>query len=259
MYLIQETFTRNALVRLNSSMLDAQKIAENMLEMAREIGNLNLRAGQAGADAFSSAARKLLEANNPVEFLSLAASVARPDFGAVHAYVEQLGGIASKRLSVLPVFQAFAPTAPTLDVPAPSAAEAPPEALSAALAEASAPAAPAVPSASALVESVVLEAQTVTPVAMELADKPAEPAQPVQPDAPKPADEVLAQAALPIETAPELSKIVKKTAASPAVLEAGVAENKPREKKPPKAALPLKNRAAKLAVPNPQKAKKSGI
>lgn len=254
MYLIQETFTRNALVRLNSSMLDAQKIAENMLEMAREIGNLNLRAGQAGADAFSSAARKLLEANSPVEFLSLAAIVARPDFGAVHAYVEQLGGIATKRLSVLPVFQALAPAAPALEAPARSQAEASPEALSAALAEASTPAAPAVPSASALVESVVLDAQAVTPVDLEVADKPAEA---VQPDAPKPADEVLAQAALPAETAPDASKIMKKTAASPAVLEARVAEDKPREKKPPKAALSVKNRVAKTAVSNGQKAKKS--
>ena len=52
MYLIQETFRTDALARLNSSMSNAQKIAENMLEMAREIGELNLRTGKAGADAF---------------------------------------------------------------------------------------------------------------------------------------------------------------------------------------------------------------
>jgi hypothetical protein len=254
MYLIQETFRRNALVRLNSSMLDAQKIAESMLEMAREIGNLNLRAGMAGADAISSAARKLLEANNPAEFLALAASVAQPDFNAVHAYVEQLGGIATKRLSVLPVFQALGPATAMVNAGASNETEAPPEALSAALAEAPAQAAPAEPPASALADSVVLEDAAVTTIVPDVADKPAEPA---QFEAPKPADEVLAQAALPVEAAPQAAKIVKKTAASPAVLEAGVAEDKPREKKPPKAALPTKGRAAKAAAPNSQKAKKS--
>lgn len=280
MYSIQETFRNDALAKLNSSILNAQKFAENMLEMAREIGDLNLRTGKAGADAVSSAARKMLGATNPAEFLALAASVARPDLGVMHAYAEQLGGIASRRLVALPVFpplttqaQAVSAIAATVAEPvaAPEAPEATQEALAAVAVEASSdlPAATpsiAEPADSTLAESVALDGAVVNFPAPEAAAASAEaapaemPQPPAQAPSPKVADEVLAEAALPADGASAPARIVKKAAASPTVLKAGVAESKARDaRKAPRATMHLKNNAATPANANAQKTKKRRI
>jgi hypothetical protein len=241
MFLIQETFRQDALAKLNSSMLNAQKFAENMLEMAREIGDLNLRTGKAGTEAISSAARKMLDASNPAEFLAFAATVARPDFSAMHAYAEQLGGIATRRLAVLPVLAPLSietSSSTTVLADVVQAAEAPPEALAAVAAEASVDmpsATPALdtPAASALTESIALESaavMSVTPDAAEAsreAENTPAPQPPVQ--ASKADEDVVAEAALPADGAAAPAKIAKKAAASPAVLKAGVADDKQRD------------------------------
>jgi phasin family protein len=258
MYSFQDTFRKDALARLNSGMLDAQKIAEHMLEMAREIGNLNLRTGKAGADAFSSAARKLLDAGNPAEFLALAASVARPDFSAMHAYAEQLNGIATRHLGALPSFQPLRPQAPAApDAPVSGDVAEAMESAAAALNEAPAAAPPATaPADAALAQSLVLTDTAPVLDVDKAAEKPA-----AQPEPAKEADAVaVARAALPAETAPPTVAIAKKTVASPAVLEAGVSQGKSREsRKPPKAALPPKGRSAKPLMTPPLKTKKPGM
>lgn len=258
MYSFQDTFRKDALARLNSGMLDAQKIAEHMLEMAREIGNLNLRTGKAGADALSSAARKLLDAGNPAEFLACAASVARPDFSAMHAYAEQLGGIATRHLGALPSLQTMRPEVPTApDAPVSGDVPEAMESAAAALSDAPAEAVPAAaPADVALTQSPVLSAAAP---ALDVDAAVSQPA--AQPEPPKEIDELaVAKAALPAESAPAAAEIARKTVASQAVLEVGISGAKSREsRKPPKAALPPKGRGAKPLMTPPPKTKKPGM
>lgn len=164
MYPLQEQFKSDALAQLNSRMLQAGRIAGNLLDISHQIGVLNVRTGKASAEALTGAVQKLLAANNPVEFLQLAATVMRPVPQVWTEYAEQLRGIAGKMAT--PVTQEAgeagteAPAATALDLqgvvpPAgmEAAAQEPPlpiEALVPAEAEVEAPAQPpaAAPAAS---------------------------------------------------------------------------------------------------------------
>lgn len=164
MYPLQEQFKSDALAQLNSRMLQAGRIAGNLLDISHQIGVLNVRTGKASAEALTGAMQKLLAANNPVEFLQLAATVMRPVPQVWTEYAEQLRGIAGKMAT--PVTQEAveagteAPAATALDLqgvvpPAgmEAAAQEPPlpiEALVPAEAEVEAPAQPpaAAPAAS---------------------------------------------------------------------------------------------------------------
>ena len=131
-------------------------------------------------------------AANPAEFLALAASVTRPDFSALHAYTEQLGGIATKRLVALPVLSPLTPAAPA--APFSGAVEAPPEALAAALAEAPVDNSALAPVAPELAGSILLDSVASTPLstfAPDVAESaPAQVPHPSLPDeAPKVSDE----------------------------------------------------------------------
>jgi hypothetical protein len=114
MYPLQEQFKSDALAQLNSRMLQAGRIAGNLLEISHQIGVLNVRTGKASAEALTDAVQKLLGANNPVEFLQLAATVMRPVPQVWTDYAEQLRGIAGKM--VTPVTQDLAAAA--TEVPA---------------------------------------------------------------------------------------------------------------------------------------------
>lgn len=103
MYPLQEQFKGNALAQLNSRMLQAGRIAGNLLDISHQIGVLNVRTGKASAEALTGAMQKLLAANNPVEFLQLAATVMRPVPQVWTEYAEQLRGIAGKM--AIPVTQ----------------------------------------------------------------------------------------------------------------------------------------------------------
>ena len=122
MYPLQEQFKSDALAQLNSRMLQAGRIAGNLLEISHQIGVLNIRTGKASAEAMTGAVQKLLAANNPVEFLQLAATVMRPVPQVWTDYAEQLRGIAGKM--VAPVTQDLAeaateaPVAPATEAPA---------------------------------------------------------------------------------------------------------------------------------------------
>lgn len=96
MYPLQEQFKSDALAQLNSRMLQAGRIAGNLLDISHQIGVLNVRTGKASAEALTGAVQKLLAANNPVEFLQLAATVMRPVPQVWTEYAEQLRGIAGK-------------------------------------------------------------------------------------------------------------------------------------------------------------------
>lgn len=103
MYPLQEQFKSDALAQLNSRMLQAGRIAGNLLDISHQIGVLNVRTGKASAEALTGAVQKLLAANNPVEFLQLAATVMRPVPQVWTEYAEQLRGIAGKMAT--PVMQ----------------------------------------------------------------------------------------------------------------------------------------------------------
>jgi len=272
MFLIQETFRQDALAKLSSSMLNAQKFAENMLEMAREIGDLNLRTGKAGTDAMSSAARKMLSASNPAEFLAVAATVARPDFSVMHAYAEQLGGIATRRLAAVPGLPSLNAESRAAAVPAEVAqtVELSPESLAAVAAEASAnmPAvAPAVaaPADSALTESIALGDAAVMSLTPDAAGPTVAQSAPeaASTSAPQPSagaakvnEDAVAEAALPADNAAAGAKIANKAAASPSVLKAGVAEARSRDgKKAAKSPVQIKGNPALHA----SKTKKPGM
>jgi hypothetical protein len=122
MYPLQEQFKSDALAQLNSRMVQAGRIAGNLLEISHQIGVLNVRTGKASAEALTGAVQKLLAANNPVEFLQLAATVMRPVPQVWTDYAEQLRGIAGKM--VTPVTQDLAAAA-TEAPAAPVAATAP--------------------------------------------------------------------------------------------------------------------------------------
>lgn len=96
MYPLQEQFKSDALAQLNSRMLQAGRIAGNLLDISHQIGVLNVRTGKASAEALTGAMQKLLAANNPVEFFQLAATVMRPVPQVWTEYAEQLRGIAGK-------------------------------------------------------------------------------------------------------------------------------------------------------------------
>lgn len=103
MYPIQEQFKSGALAQLNSRVLEAGRIAGNLLEISHDIGVLNMRTGKASAEALASAVQKLLTSSNPVEFFQHAAAVMRPDMQAWSEYAEQLRGITGKMAApVLP-------------------------------------------------------------------------------------------------------------------------------------------------------------
>jgi hypothetical protein len=109
MHPLQEQFKSNTLVQLNTQVLQAGRIAGNLLEISHEIGVLNVRTGKASAEALAGAVQKLLAASNPVEFLQLAANVMRPDPQVWSVYADQLRGIAGKM--VAPVTENLANTA----------------------------------------------------------------------------------------------------------------------------------------------------
>ena len=96
MYSIQEQFKTDALAQMNSRVLDAQRIAGNILDLSREIGVLNVRTTKASAEHLAGAMQKLLSASNPGEFMQLAASALQPDMQLWTGYVTQLQGIAGK-------------------------------------------------------------------------------------------------------------------------------------------------------------------
>ena len=96
MYPLQEQFKSDALAQLNAHMLQAGRIAGNLLEVGHQIGVLNVRTGKASAEALTGAVQKLLAATNPVEFIQLAATVMRPVPQVWTNYAEQLRGIAGK-------------------------------------------------------------------------------------------------------------------------------------------------------------------
>jgi hypothetical protein len=263
MFLIQETFKKDALARLNSSVMDAHRLADNMLEITREIGSLNLRAGKASADAISSAARKMLQAGNPGEFLAVAASAMRPDFGAVQAYAEQLGDITKRLFTVLPqpvAAQLAAPLAASLK-PDADQAEAPVEAVAAAVAaEAVADPSPALSLADATVaQSVVLQDAGALPVTPEPASAAPAETKPTAVEESKAALEIAA-AALP-PAAPPAPKIAKKAAASPEVLAQSASTGKSRDAKKVqyKNSLPGKTAIHRSAPANSAKPKKPGF
>lgn len=138
MYPLQEQFKSDALAQLNSQVLQAGRIAGNLLEIGHQIGVLNVRTGKASAEALAGAVQKLLAANNPVEFIQLAANVMRPAPQVWTDYAEQLRGIAGKM--VAPVTQDLVEAATGETPSAPSAAldlqgVVPPAALDAALPE----------------------------------------------------------------------------------------------------------------------------
>jgi hypothetical protein len=274
MYLIQETVRKDALARLNSSMADAQRIAESMLEIAREIGNLNLRTGKASADALSDTARKMIAANNPGEFLAVAASSVQPNLGAVQAYAEALGGITKRLFLSLPAFptplQSSQGEAPQVTNAVVTAAV-PEQLLDAAVVEEPAASPAGTLADSRLNDSLVLQGvQNAAGVAQQIPaeaevtstaqPKPAEPEQAeAKPESIKVDENAVAQAALPAENVPQPSKIANKVVASPAVLKQGVAETKPRDaKKISRPALQAKSGSAKPSFPHPNRPKKSG-
>lgn len=124
MYPLQEQFKSDALAQLNSRMLQAGRIAGNLLEISHRIGVLNVRTGKASAEALTGAVQKLLAATNPVEFLQLAATVMRPVPQVWTDYAEQLRGIAGKM--VAPMTQDLAEAATEMP-PAPPATPAAPD------------------------------------------------------------------------------------------------------------------------------------
>src|SRR6476620_9353868 len=99
MYPLQEQFKSDALAQLNSRVLQAGKIAGNLLEISHQIGVLNVRTGKASAEALTGAVQKLLAANNPFEFLQLAATVMQPVPQVWTDYAAQLRGIAGKMVT----------------------------------------------------------------------------------------------------------------------------------------------------------------
>ena len=99
MYPLQEQFKSDALAQLNSRVLQAGRIAGNLLEISHDIGVLNVRTGKASTEALAGAVQKLLAANNPIEFFQLAATVMRPDPQVWTDYAQQLRGIAGKMVA----------------------------------------------------------------------------------------------------------------------------------------------------------------
>lgn len=120
MYPLQEQFKSDALAQLNSQVLQAGRMAGNLLEISHQISVLNVRTGKASAEVLTGAVQKLLAANNPVEFLQLAAAVMRPVPQVWTDYAEQLRGIASKM--VVPMTENLAEAATQATPAAPSAA-----------------------------------------------------------------------------------------------------------------------------------------
>lgn len=172
MYPLQEQFKNDALAQLNSQMLQAGQIAGNLLEIGHQIGVLNVRTGKASAEALTGAVQKLLAANNPVEFLQLAATAMRPVPQVWVDYAQQLRGIAGRM--VAPVTRNLAEAA-TETPAAPSAAAdlqgvVPPAAMDAAVAE------PALPVEALVPAEVEVEAEAqAQPVAAASSEAKAAP------------------------------------------------------------------------------------
>jgi hypothetical protein len=232
MYSIQEQFKSDALAQMNGRVRNAQLVADNILDLSRDIGVLNLRTTKASTEQFASAVRKLLGAGNPAEFMQIAASVMQPDMQFWTSYIEQLRSIAGK--AGAPVTTSLAYSASTLLAPqaAPiiawpkTAAPAPQPAASAAP-EAEAPAAPEqaqpeaaiepAPLAAAAEESSVEAPQPAVatpPAAVEAIAEVAE----AMTGANKAPDAVMAASALPPEepAVPEITVVRKTEASQPA-------------------------------------------
>jgi len=187
MHPLQEQFKSNTLVQLNTQVLQAGRIAGNLLEISHEIGVLNVRTGKASAEALAGAVQKLLAASNPVEFLQLAATVMRPDPQLWGTYADQLRGIAGKMV------------APVTENLANAAAEAPPAPLD--LQGVVPPAAMEV-----VAQEPPLPVEALVPAEAEIsakAEAPVEAKAQVQPDTATPAA---------AEAAPEVPKEVQKVA-----------------------------------------------
>jgi hypothetical protein len=194
MYPLQEQFKSDALAQLNSRMVQAGRIAGNLLEISHQIGMLNVRTGKASAEALTGAVQKLLAANNPVEFLQLAATVMRPAPQVWTDYAAQLRGIAGKM--VTPVTQD--PAAAPAEAPAAPAAldlqgVVPPAAMETAVQE------PAMP----------VEARVAAQAKVEA---PAQLAASAAPSRPEAAPEVASEAAQAVQEVTEAINNVAKSA-----------------------------------------------
>lgn len=279
MYPLQDTFRKDALARLNSRVKGAHQVAGNMLEMTREIGELNLRTTKASADALSRVARQMLEAANPVEFFTLAASAWRPDLGGLRAYAQELSAITSKLITPVAAGQAV------LEAASAAAPAVPEEALAAAVLEQPEPAAaPAGLVADPLAAgSLVLDEKAGMPAISLPADEPkpapeaaaaAAPAIPATPAAPAATPAAKDEAPVPLQELVEpviaavtqastpAEKVPKKPVSSPAVLASSVAAGKGKDAKKVqyKTSLPGKSvpvRDTRNIPQNAAKAKKS--
>lgn len=203
MYPIQEQFKSDALAQLNSRVLEAGRIAGNLLEISHDIGVLNVRTGKASAEALAGAVQKMLTASNPVEFFQHAAAAMRPDMQAWTQYAEQLRGITGKIAAPVPPVPAIKAAEP-LDlqgVVPPAAMEAaleePPLPIEALMpAETEAPAAP----------TPVIDAPEVPQEVVDTAKSVAKSA-PVLPAAAASGPETLAKAAIVPKAAVKASRV----------------------------------------------------
>jgi len=251
MYSIQEQYKTDALAQMNGRVRNAQLVADNILDLSREIGVLNIRTTKASAEQFTGAMRKLLCASNPAEFMQIATSVMQPDMQLWTSYIEQLRSIAGKASA--PVTTSLTLSASTLLTPqaAPlitwpkSAAPAPQPAVNAAP-EAEAPAIPeqlqleaasepapevpspaAVPQAAAVAESseeAPQPAAATPPAVVEAISEVAE----AMAGANKTPAVMMAASALPLEepAVPEITVVRKTEVSAPASKQAAAPASK---------------------------------
>jgi hypothetical protein len=223
MYSIQEQYKTDALAQMNGRVRNAQLVADNILDLSREIGVLNIRTTKASAEQFTGAVRKLLGASNPAEFMQIATSAMQPDMQLWTSYIEQLRSIAGK--AGAPVTTSLTLSASTLLAPQPavnaaSEAEAPavPEQLQleAAIEPApEVPSSPAVPQAAPVAESSEEAPQPAAATPPAVAEAISEVAEAMTGANKSPAV-VMAASALPLEepAVPEIT-VVRKTEVSP--------------------------------------------
>ena len=121
MYSIQEQFKTDALAQMSGRVRDAQLVADNLLDLSREIGMLNVRTTKASTEQLAGSMRKLLSASNPGEFLQIAASVMQPDLQLWTGYIEQLRGIAGKAAAPVTASASAVLSAPAVTWPKPEA------------------------------------------------------------------------------------------------------------------------------------------
>jgi hypothetical protein len=234
MYSIQEQFKTDALAQMSGRVRDAQLIADNLLDLSREIGVLNVRTTKASTEQLAGAMRKLLSASNPGEFLQIAASVMQPDMQLWTGYIEQLRGIAGKATAPVTASASAALSTPAVTWPKPeammptavadvapvaealaAAEEAPLEAAIEAVPEVPPPA--AVPYAAAVEESAEEAPQAAAVTSPDATDAIKEVAEAMT-GANKAPPVVMAASALPPEVpaAPEISVARKSVSSRPA-------------------------------------------